>query len=136
MGGDEAPGLARLALVHGLEDDVVPPDHSTRFCVAAAKAGVGCTYHQVRREGHFEVLDPKSASWAAVRTALRQAGVLPPRQQDGGGGGGAAGALNPPEEAPTAAPPAVPGSVMAATTRTETAEEIVFVALRADTPKR
>ena len=101
----------------------MPPEHSTRFCVAAATAGVGCTYRQVRREGHFEVLEPTSVSWGAVRTALQQAGVL-----RGSGGDDAA-----PEAAPDLSP-AVPGSVMATTTRTETADEVVFVTRRAALP--
>ena len=60
-------GAAALGLVHGLRDDIVPPEHSTRMCEAAAAAGIPSVYRQLKREGHFEVLDPSSASWAAVR---------------------------------------------------------------------
>lgn len=115
--GDNLAGLAGLTLIHGLNDDIVPPDHSTRFFEAAAKAGVGCTYRQVKREGHFEVLQPTSASWAAVRTTLQQAGVLP---------GVVAGGTQMEARMNTSVAVALPAG-----TRTETLDEAVFVTRRA-----
>ena len=127
--GEGGLGDTTLGLVHGLRDRIVPPEHSTRMCVAAAVAGIGCSLHQIRREGHFEVLEPSSASWRAVRSELERGGVLPREVSSSGDAakqdlsGGTA------EEA--AWLPAVPGSVMARTQRIETADELVITTRRA-----
>lgn len=63
------PSGVRSVLVHGTSDDVVPMSQSTTYRDAAVAAGDDCRLVQVPG-GHFEHLDPASAAWVAVRTAL------------------------------------------------------------------
>lgn len=128
LSGLDGNGEAAFGLVHGLLDDIVPAAHSTRMCVAAAVAGIGCTYHQIRQEGHFDLLEPSSASWRAVRDVLERGGVLPARDMLN------LAAAKPCGLESEALPPAVPGSVMARTKRTESPDEIVISTRRANTP--
>ena len=71
--GIGSPAGATLGLVHGLTDPIVPYDHSRRFKEAAEKAGVECSYRPVKREGHFEVLEPQSTSWQEVKAIIAEA---------------------------------------------------------------
>ena len=68
---DRALSASRFYAVHGLEDAIVPTSQSTRFVVAAASANM--EYHQIRNEGHFEVLDPSSRSWRVTRRCVSEA---------------------------------------------------------------
>merc|ERR1740121_2332242 len=71
--GRGAVPRARLAIVHGELDDVVPTEQSTRFFVSATCAGIPAEYGRVRREGHFEILDPLSRSWLLAVEMLEKA---------------------------------------------------------------
>ena len=62
-----------FSLIHGLDDEVVPPALSTRFVVAAATGGIPSEYHQIKGEGHSSILDPASTSWRAARAAAVEA---------------------------------------------------------------
>lgn len=64
---------ARLALVHGERDRIVPPAQSIRFTVSAACAGIPVELRRVRREGHFEILDPRSQSYRAMLDVAERA---------------------------------------------------------------
>ena len=70
---DKLAATTKLACVHGLDDSVVPAALSTRFIVATATGGVPVEYHQIKREGHFEVLSPTSRSWRATRSIIEEA---------------------------------------------------------------
>jgi acetyl esterase/lipase len=60
-------------LVHGADDDVVPPELSRRYERAAGAAGDDVTLAEIPRCGHFEHLDPTSRAWRAVREWLAHA---------------------------------------------------------------
>jgi pimeloyl-ACP methyl ester carboxylesterase len=55
-----------LLLVHGAEDENVPPRMATRFAERARAAGDDATAVVVEGGGHFDHLDPESEAWAAV----------------------------------------------------------------------
>ena len=95
--------------------------------MSATTASIEGTYVQVRREGHFDVLDPASESWRAVREIIAQEGLLKQPQQPArlrGMGIGSAQGEGSAQGVDLA--PAVPSSMMAKTTRVETSERIVF----------
>lgn len=54
-------------LVHGTADDRVPIDHARRY---AERAGEECRLVELDGVGHFDVIDPRSAAWPAVRAAV------------------------------------------------------------------
>jgi acetyl esterase/lipase len=60
-------GVASL-LIHGDNDDRVPMSQSISF---AGTAGTECTFEQLRRAGHFDVIDPHGPAWPALSEALR-----------------------------------------------------------------
>eukprot|EP00435_Cladocopium_sp_Y103_P021749 s81_g5.t1 len=70
---------ARIGLVHGKRDDVVPLEQSIRFLVSSTCAGVPCELHMVLEEGHYEVLDPRSVSWRAVVSMVKESLAAGPR---------------------------------------------------------
>merc|ERR1712226_1776917 len=53
----------KAVLIHGNQDFVVPMEQDVSFEAAAARAGLPCEFHRVPQEGHFEILEPGSASW-------------------------------------------------------------------------
>jgi dipeptidyl aminopeptidase/acylaminoacyl peptidase len=57
-------------LVHGARDDTVPVSMSEAYAAAARRAGDDVELVVPEREGHFEPIDPASASWAAVVARL------------------------------------------------------------------
>jgi acetyl esterase/lipase len=59
-------------LVCGALDRLVPNDLSRRYADAARHAGDGVKLEVVEGAGHFELVDPQSAAWPAVRRALRE----------------------------------------------------------------
>lgn len=81
MGGgpDELPGAyaradpaqllpfdARLVLVHGSEDDTVPPEQSRSFAAAS-----GAHLVELPGVGHMEVIDPRGKAWPRIADAIR-----------------------------------------------------------------
>ncbi len=61
-------GVAQL-LVHGRHDDTVPVEMSRAYAQRAREAGDEVELVETD-EGHFECLDPSSASWAAILERL------------------------------------------------------------------
>jgi acetyl esterase/lipase len=55
-------------LIHGDADDRVPMSQSISF---AGTAGSECTFEQLRRASHFDVIDPHGPAWPALSEALR-----------------------------------------------------------------
>ena len=55
-------------LIHGDNDDRVPLSQSISF---AGTAGGECTFVQLRRAGHFDVIDPHGPAWPALSEGLR-----------------------------------------------------------------
>ncbi|MGH2688006.1 MAG: alpha/beta hydrolase family protein [Actinomycetota bacterium] len=57
-------------VVHGDGDTAVPPEHSRWYAQRCREAGERCTLVELEATGHFELLDPGSAAWAAACTHL------------------------------------------------------------------
>ncbi len=85
LGGtpDDQPALYRSAspvelvpvkvserLLHGTADDVVPIELSRRFAAAANAAGDDVRLIEIPNAGHFDLIDPRTAAWKTVRTAV------------------------------------------------------------------
>jgi acetyl esterase/lipase len=65
---ERLPLGVRSLLIHGDQDDRVPMSQSISF---AGTAGYECTFEQLRRAGHFDVIDPHGPAWPALSEALR-----------------------------------------------------------------
>ena len=62
----------RQVLVHGLDDETVPPSMSERYHGAAVAAGDTATsYVPVAGVGHMAVISTRSAAWPPLRDSLR-----------------------------------------------------------------
>jgi acetyl esterase/lipase len=61
----------RQRLVCGALDTLVPIELARAYAAAAIEAGDEVAMEVVEGVGHFELVDPMSTSWAAVRRAIR-----------------------------------------------------------------
>ena len=61
--------FSQVRLVHGAEDDIVPPSQAHAYAAAHPRARV----HEVPGCGHFGVIDPLADAWHAVVGAVRGA---------------------------------------------------------------
>jgi acetyl esterase/lipase len=73
---------ARQWILHGKDDDVVPPELSREYarCKASAKTAPSeksenIELVEIPRAGHFELIDPSSDAFKQVRTVVMAAGV-------------------------------------------------------------
>lgn len=64
-----------VALVHGAEDHVVPPEQSERYATYLRSRSVEPRLSVVPDSGHFEVLAPDSRAWEAVLEVLEEMAV-------------------------------------------------------------
>jgi acetyl esterase/lipase len=63
----------RQVLVHGLDDETVPPSMSERYHAAAVAAGdTDATYLPLPGVDHMAVISTRSAAWPSVRDSLRR----------------------------------------------------------------
>ena len=60
----------RQRLLHGANDEVVPVSLSRAYVAAAQAKGDDATLHEPSGAGHFELIDPRSGAWPAVRDAV------------------------------------------------------------------
>ncbi len=60
----------RQWLVHGAEDDVVPPALSKDYVDAKVKSKEDARLVTIPGAGHFDVVDPRSEAWAQVEKVL------------------------------------------------------------------
>jgi acetyl esterase/lipase len=60
-----------VRLVCGARDSIVPMDQARAYEAAATKAGDTVAVDVVESVGHFELVNPSSAAWPAVRGAVR-----------------------------------------------------------------
>ncbi|MGC1976129.1 MAG: hypothetical protein WA671_05390, partial [Candidatus Sulfotelmatobacter sp.] len=60
-------------LVHGAEDDVVPPAFSRDYVSAKQKMKEDARLVQIAGAGHFEVVDPRSGAWKDVERVVMEA---------------------------------------------------------------
>ena len=62
-------GVAQI-LAHAADDDVVPPSQTDCYAAAAVEAGDDVTVLRLPSGGHFDLIDPATAAWATVASAL------------------------------------------------------------------
>src|SRR5580692_9009943 len=65
--------VARQWMVHGAEDDVVPPAFSRDYVGAKQKAKEDAPLVEIAGAGHFEVVDPRAAAWKDVERVVAEA---------------------------------------------------------------
>ena len=61
---------ARQWLLHGKEDDVVPPELSRDYVTQKKKAGESVELLEIPRAGHFELIDPASDAFKQVTSTV------------------------------------------------------------------
>jgi len=59
-----------LRVIHGSLDDVVPAAMSRSFADRARGAGDEVDWRELAGQDHFDLIDPESAAWDAVRGAF------------------------------------------------------------------
>lgn len=64
------PSGVPTVIVHGDGDAVVPPEIGMRYAEVARAAGDPVSLRQLPGTGHFGLIDPRSAAWPEVLTAL------------------------------------------------------------------
>jgi acetyl esterase/lipase len=64
---------ARQWLVHGAEDEVVPPAFSRDYVGAKVKMKEDARLVEIAGAGHFEVVDPRSGAWKDVERVVVEA---------------------------------------------------------------
>lgn len=62
---------ARLRVITGGRDPIVPPRFGMAFAERAREAGDDVAYVTLPEAGHFELIDPQSAAWPRVLEAVR-----------------------------------------------------------------
>jgi pimeloyl-ACP methyl ester carboxylesterase len=61
---------ARQWLVHGADDQIVPPEFSRDYASAKNKAKEDARLVEIAGAGHFEVVDPRKGAWREVERAV------------------------------------------------------------------
>ena len=61
---------ARQWLLHGSEDDTVPPEFSHDYVMQKKKAGESVEALEIPHAGHFDLIDPASAAFRQVATTV------------------------------------------------------------------
>jgi acetyl esterase/lipase len=64
---------ARQWLVHGAEDDTVPPGFSRDYVAAKQKMKEDARLVEIVGAGHFDVVDPRAAAWKDVERVVSEA---------------------------------------------------------------
>jgi acetyl esterase/lipase len=63
-------GHARQWLLHGADDDTVPPEFSRDYAAQKKKQGERVELVEAAGAGHFDFIDPRSAAFKKVRSAV------------------------------------------------------------------
>lgn len=61
---------ARQVLIHGSDDDVVPPDFSRRYVEDKKRKHENVTLIELHKADHFDPIDPRSSVWSKVEKAV------------------------------------------------------------------
>lgn len=64
------PLVCPQALVHGSADQQIPPRLSEQWAAKVQRSGGSCSVTLVPRADHFDVVDPRSRAWPAVKAAI------------------------------------------------------------------
>jgi acetyl esterase/lipase len=70
---------AKQVLVHGIADDVIPPEFSRHYVENKKKSGEQVTLVEISKADHFDLIDPRSAAWLQVENAVLALLGLPPK---------------------------------------------------------
>jgi acetyl esterase/lipase len=62
---------AKQILLHGANDDVVPPDFSSRYVEEKKKTRENVTLVEISKADHFDLIDPRSTAWLKVEGGIR-----------------------------------------------------------------
>jgi acetyl esterase/lipase len=57
-------------IIHGAEDDVVPPSFSHQYAEQKKKRGEDVKYLEIPTAGHFDLIDPHSTAWPRVEDTV------------------------------------------------------------------
>ncbi len=57
-------------LLHGADDDVVPPEFSRQYVEAKKARGEDVHLLEIPRCGHFDVIDPRSEAWKQIEATV------------------------------------------------------------------
>jgi acetyl esterase/lipase len=68
-------------LLHGANDDVVPPDFSHAYVEKKKKAGEDVTLEPISKADHFDLIDPRSPAWPMVEEATLQSLARQPQEK-------------------------------------------------------
>jgi dipeptidyl aminopeptidase/acylaminoacyl peptidase len=63
---------ARQIVIHGANDDVVPPDFSSRYASEKKRRGEAVDFVEIKDGGHFELIDPRTASFKVALACVNQ----------------------------------------------------------------
>ena len=69
--GDLLPLSVPQVLIQGGDDSQIPSELPARWAEMARRQGDEVTIHMVPSAGHFDVVDPQSATWPVVRHSVR-----------------------------------------------------------------
>jgi pimeloyl-ACP methyl ester carboxylesterase len=69
----------RQVLIHGAADDVVPVEFSRLYCERKKSHGEEVRFVEIAAADHLALIDPRSAAWATVETAITELTHSPPR---------------------------------------------------------
>ena len=68
---------SRQRIVHGLNDDIVPPAMSRNYVAAKSNAKEDARLVEIANAGHFEIVDPRSQAWPQVEKAVLDSLSIP-----------------------------------------------------------
>lgn len=68
---------ARQWLIHGLEDDTVPPEFSRDYVATKKKAGEAAEILEIPKASHFDPIDPASKAFEQVKNVVLDAVAVP-----------------------------------------------------------
>jgi pimeloyl-ACP methyl ester carboxylesterase len=57
-------------IIHGKDDDVVPPEFSRDYVAAKKKRGEQVELLELAKCGHFDVIDPRSTAWQEIERTV------------------------------------------------------------------
>lgn len=66
---------ATQVFIHGLDDDVVPPNFSRGYVERKRKDGETVSLIEIPKAGHLDVIDPRSVAWEPIQRCVL--GLLP-----------------------------------------------------------
>jgi acetyl esterase/lipase len=61
---------ARQLVIHGLRDDVVPPNFSRDYVARKKKAKEDVTLVEISTADHFDLIDPRSVAWTKIEASI------------------------------------------------------------------